>query len=98
MEEVLVQHPENDHYMVKLAQLYATLGGKDNVKHAIKYFSHVVSRYPKNTRALWGLYRTLQSQGDKIEADNVELRQVILYLYSYASKRYTSNTAKEIPK
>ena len=28
MEEVVVLNPENEHYMVRLAELYVTLGGK----------------------------------------------------------------------
>ena len=43
-----------------------TLGGKNDIKHAVKYYSHVITRSPKNTRALWGLYRLLQALGDKI--------------------------------
>lgn len=45
--------------MVKLAELYITHGGKQSVKAAIKYYSHVISRCPNNLRALWGLYRVL---------------------------------------
>lgn len=28
LEEVIVIHPENDHYTIKLAELYVTMGGK----------------------------------------------------------------------
>ena len=62
--------------MVKLAELYYTLGGKDNLNHSIKYFSYVISRFPNNIRALWGLYRTLNALGDKIDQSNVELKQL----------------------
>ncbi len=74
MEEIVVIHPENDHYTVKLAELYVTLGGKDNLKHAVKYYSHVISRSPNNLRALWGLYRVLHTMGDKLEPEMVELK------------------------
>jgi len=62
-----LNHPDNDHYTLRLAELYVTLGGKNDIKHAIKYYSHVITRSPKNMRALWGLYRVLQALGDKIE-------------------------------
>jgi cytochrome c-type biogenesis protein CcmH/NrfG len=74
MEEVVVLHPDNEHYSVRLAELYVTQGGKENLKHAVKYYSHVITRSPKNIRALWGLYRVLTSMGDKIDAELVELK------------------------
>lgn len=77
MEEVVVIHPENEHYTIKLAELYVTQGGKQNLKHAIKYYSHVISRSPKNVRALWGLYRVLVSMGDNIDTELAELKEVI---------------------
>lgn len=55
--------------MIKLAELYYTQGGKLGYPNAMKYYSYVISRCPTNLRALWGLYRTLLSIGDKNEAN-----------------------------
>lgn len=74
MEEVVVLHPDNEHYSVRLAELYVTQGGKENLKNAVKYYSHVITRSPKNIRALWGLHRVLTSMGDKIDSELVELK------------------------
>eukprot|EP00919_Chromeraceae_sp_WS-2016_P072751 GHVR01172006.1.p1 GENE.GHVR01172006.1~~GHVR01172006.1.p1 ORF type:complete len:134 (+),score=6.04 GHVR01172006.1:3101-3502(+) len=65
-EEIVVLCPENDYYFIKLAELYFTLGGKTNISVAIKYYSYVISKQPKNIRALWGLHRSLLSMGDNL--------------------------------
>ena len=59
MEELIMLAPENDHYSVRLGQLYYTIGGKPNIESAIKYFSWVIAKSPKNYRALWGLNEAL---------------------------------------
>jgi hypothetical protein len=67
-------HPDNEHYTVRLAELYVTQGGKESIKSAVKYYSYVVTRSPKNMRALWGLHRVLNSMGDKIDSEFAELK------------------------
>ena len=66
-EEVVVLCPENDYYFLHLAELYYTDGGKANIAIAVKYFSYVISRNPKNPRALWGLYRSLWTLRDNLD-------------------------------
>lgn len=64
-EEVIILNPDNDYYFLRLAELYFTEGGKDNIKTAVKYYSYVVSRNPNNARALWGLWRGLWAQSER---------------------------------
>lgn len=51
-------------------------------------------------RALWGLYRTLNSLGEKIDSEYADLKQVIicLIIFSYVMIVLTNNTVKEIQK
>ena len=72
----MILSPENDYYFLRLAELYYTDGGKANSATAVKYFSYVISRNPKNPRALWGLYRSLLQCGNLDETDQ-ELLDVI---------------------
>jgi cytochrome c-type biogenesis protein CcmH/NrfG len=66
-EEVILLNPDNDYYFIRLAELYYTDGGKENLKNAVKYYSYVVSRNPHNARALWGLWRSLWVQRELLE-------------------------------
>ena len=65
-EEVVMLAPENHYYFLRLAELYYTDGGKQNIQVAVKYFSYVISKNPQNPRALWGLYRSLHSLKDQL--------------------------------
>ena len=70
--------PDNDYYFLRLAELYYTDGGKPNLATAVKYFSYIISRNPKNPRALWGLYRSLHVQRDLLEETDRELLEVVV--------------------
>jgi ER membrane protein complex subunit 2 len=78
-EEVIMLTPENDYYFLRLAELYYTDGGKANLATAVKYFSYVVSRNPKNPRALWGLYRSLWAQKEQLDENDKELIEVTIF-------------------
>ena len=54
--------PDNLHIMNKIAEIYYTLGKKEHLKLAKKYFSFVLMSQESNTRALWGLNYTLKAQ------------------------------------
>lgn len=68
--------PDNDYYFLRLAELYYTDGGKNQLATAHKYFAYVVSRNPQNPRALWGLLRTLLALQDTLEESDIELLEV----------------------
>lgn len=74
-EEVVLLSPENDYYFLRLAELYHTDGGKQNLAVATKYYSYVVSRNPNNVRALWGLWRNLHEQRSGLEEHDLELME-----------------------
>lgn len=75
-EEVVLLSPDNDYYFLRLAELYYTDGGKQNLATAAKYYSYIISRNPQNPRALWGLYRTLYAQRDLLDETDLELMEV----------------------
>lgn len=76
-EEVIILSPDNDYYFLRLAELYHTNGGKQDLPVATKYFSYVVSRNPHNVRALWGLWRTLWVQRESLEEQDRELMEKV---------------------
>lgn len=45
-EELVILNPTNEDYTLKLAELYLTLGGKENEEKAMKYLSFLVSKRP----------------------------------------------------
>lgn len=77
----MVLSPDNDYYFLRLAELYYTDGGKQNLATAVKYFSYVVSRNPANPRALWGLWRSLSAQKDLLSEQDKELMEVCIELF-----------------
>ena len=60
-EELVVLNPSNDVYTLKLAEMYLTIGGKKNAEMAIKYLSYLITKRPDNVRALWIMYKAVES-------------------------------------
>ena len=60
-EELILLNSINEDYLLKLAELYLTMGGKGNEEKAIKYLSFIINRRPENMRALWVLYRVTRT-------------------------------------
>lgn len=58
-EELFILEPKNPHIPTRMADIYLTLGGRDNLVLAKKYYSFVVNIQQSNMRALWGLKHTL---------------------------------------
>lgn len=55
-EEVLILDPENINNMMRIGELYYTIGnGVENLNLARKYFSFILSVDEKNYRASWNL-------------------------------------------
>ncbi len=94
--------PDNLHIMNKIAevpapeQIYYTLGKKDNLRIAKKYFSFVLLNQDDNVRALWGLKYTclsLQSLGE--EEKDAETTSKLLELISERTKSIYRGLATE---
>ena len=75
---MVILSPENDYYFLRLAELYYTDGGKQNLAVAVKYYSYAVSRNPNNVRALWGLWRALHAQKEPLDEQDRELMEVVM--------------------
>merc|ERR1712137_144871 len=58
-EELLLSEPENFRFYTSVAEIYYTLGGKDNFLLARKYYSHsLLLNKDQNLRSLYGLHAT----------------------------------------
>ena len=56
-EELLLSEPENFRFYTSVAEIYYTLGGKDNFLLARKYYSHsLLLNKDQNLRSLYGLH------------------------------------------
>lgn len=76
LEEVLIQHPHNHLHHQKYADVLFTIGGKENLEIASKYYAKAVDLNPNNVRALFGIQlsaSTLASigkQSSKVKSDH----------------------------
>jgi cytochrome c-type biogenesis protein CcmH/NrfG len=56
-KRLIILNPRNDHYFVRLGELFYSQGGLQNLRNAKDYFCYVVTRDDTNYRALWCLNR-----------------------------------------
>lgn len=91
-EEILMITPDNLHIMNKIAEIYYTLGKKEHLKLAKKYFSFVLMSQESNTRALWGLNYTLkalQAEGSENEAEQQTTKGLLEQIPELLKKNYS---------
>ena len=94
--------PDSLHIMNRIAevrsseQIYYTLGKKDHLRIAKKYFSFVLLNHEANVRALWGLKYTclsLQTLGE--EEKDAETTVKLLELIEERTKSIYSGLATQ---
>lgn len=90
--------PDNLHIMNKIAEIYYTLGKKEHLKLAKKYFSFVLMSQESNTRALWGLNYTLkalQAEGSETEAEQQTTKGLLEQIPQLLKKNYSHESTKD---
>jgi hypothetical protein len=89
---MMMNTPNNLHIMAKIAELHYTLGRKENLKVAKKYFSFILLKQDHNVRALWGLkYTCLALQSEKEEEKDAEVTKKLLDLVEERAKKIYSH-------
>jgi tetratricopeptide (TPR) repeat protein len=57
-EELCLISPVNCFYLLRLGELYYTLGGLENVKVARGYYAQALESNSECTRAIWGIFQS----------------------------------------
>ena len=83
--------------MSQINQLHYTLGKKEHLALAKKYFSQVLLTQDDNVRALWGLKYTCQSlsQLNEDEAESATTKKLLELAQDKLTKAYEHSKTKE---
>lgn len=87
--------PNNPHIPTRIADIYYTLGGQQNLTYAKKYYSFVLSIQEGNIRALWGLKNTLLALKDLGKLDSGADSELATLIDKRLTQVYNSTENKE---